>query len=121
MRIAIASHDFTTIGLHAGRARRFLLFDVGVDGVRLPTGRLDLAPEYAMHEFDDEGAHPLDGVDVLLAGSAGEGVVRKAARRGIRLVCTAETDPTRAIDDFLGGHLAPAASCDHHCNCSHSH
>lgn len=111
MRVAITSQNFRTVTSHAGRARKFLVVDTGVQGVEAQC--LDLAPEYAMHGFDDAMPHPLDGVDVLITGSAGEGLTRRLAHRGIQVVCTAETDPACAVRDFLNGCLKPAPPHDH--------
>jgi predicted Fe-Mo cluster-binding NifX family protein len=116
MRVAITSQNFRTVTSHAGRARRFLLVDTGLQSVE--ARRLDLDPEFAMHGFDDAAPHPLDGVDVLITGSAGEGLTRRLARRGIRVVCTAETEPTRAVEDFLNGCLKPAPPHEHG-DCAH--
>lgn len=116
MRLAITSQNFRTITSHAGRARRFLVVDTGALSVE--ARRLDLAPEFAMHGFDDAKVHPLDGVEVLITGSAGDGLARRLAKRGIRVVCTAETDPSRAVEDFLNGCLKPAAPHEHG-DCAH--
>jgi hypothetical protein len=63
--------------------------------------RLDLPKEMAMHEFHQDGPHPLDTVDVVIAGSFGDGFARRMARRGIRAVTTEKADPKEAVRDFL--------------------
>jgi predicted Fe-Mo cluster-binding NifX family protein len=122
MRIAITSHDFSTVTSHAGRALRFLVLDASIGEEASEPRRLDLALEFAMHGFDDAQPHPLDGVEVLLTGSAGDGLIGHLARRGIRVVCTQETDPKKAVEDYLEGRLHPAAPHDHRdcgCDCGH--
>lgn len=115
MKFAVASQNFRTITPHAGKTRRFLLFDVHAGSDPVETGRLDLPPEMSMHEFRGE-AHPLDGVDVVIAGSAGPGFFVKMGRRGVKAVTTAETDPRKAINDYLAGRLTPAPP-DDGCSC----
>ncbi len=120
MRIAVTGQNFRTISSHAGRARRFLVVDAGPE----PRGvaqRLDLDSEYAFHGYDDGKPHPLDGVEVLLTGSAGDGLTRRLAGRGIRVVCTAETDPIQAVEDFLAGSLKAAAPHEHGACGEHGH
>ncbi len=120
MRIAVTSQNFRTVTSHAGRARRFLVVDTSPE----PRGealRLDLTAEYVFHGYDDGKPHPLDGVEVLLTGSAGDGLTQRLARRGIRVVCTAETDPTQAVADFLEGKLKAAAPHEHGACGDHEH
>jgi predicted Fe-Mo cluster-binding NifX family protein len=117
LRIAVTSQNYRTVTPHAGKTRRFLVFEAGPERPPVEIERLDLDHEMTMHEFRDrEGAHPLDGMDVLITGSAGEGFVRKLATRGVRVVVTGETDPQLAIADLLRGKITPPNphDCDHH-------
>lgn len=106
-KIAIASQNFRTITGHAGKTRRFLVYWVVPGEAPEEIERLDLPPEKAFHHFQDENPHPLDGVQVLIVGSCGEGFIRRLARRKIHVVATAETDPRQAIADYLSGNLKP--------------
>lgn len=108
MRIAVTSQNFRSITGHAGRTRRFLVFDVDSFASVSEINRLDLPKELAMHGFDDSQPHPLDGMDVLITGGAGDGFVRRLARRGVRVVATSETDPETAVHAFLAGCLREA-------------
>lgn len=114
--IAITSQNFRTVTGHAGKARRFLIYTVEADMSVSETARLDLPREMAMHEFDDRFPHPLDNTDVLITGGSGDGFVRRMARRGVRVVATAETDPEAAVHAFLAGCLKSPAPNDHHAN-----
>ncbi|MGP3699714.1 NifB/NifX family molybdenum-iron cluster-binding protein [Rhodobacter sp. NSM] len=113
MRIAVASQNFRTVTPHAGKTRRFLIFEVPVGGPAQEVGRLDLPKELSIHEFRGEGPHPLDGVEAVIAASAGEGFVRRMAARGLLAVATAESDPARAAAGLAAGRLAPAGAHDH--------
>ena len=103
MRIAVTSQNFRTITPHAGRARRFLVYQVEPDQEPVEAERLDLPKEMALHEFHGDGPHPIHAVDVLIAGSFGEGFERRMAKRGIVAVMTEESDPVKAVKDFLAG------------------
>lgn len=45
----------------------------------------------------DIAEHPLDGVDLLIAGGMGDGLQARLARKGIEAVVTTERDPERAV------------------------
>lgn len=124
MKIAVASQNFRTVTQHAGKTRRFLVFEAGAGGAIEETGRLDLPLEQSMHEFRG-GVHPLDVADVLIAGSAGEGFVRRMGERGISVVVTDIADPLAAIGAFLRGEIAPvrpsAAAHQHAHDHAHDH
>ncbi|AWK85805.1 NifB/NifX family molybdenum-iron cluster-binding protein [Azospirillum thermophilum] len=116
MKFAIASQNFRTVTAHAGKTRRFLLFEGTPGSEPVETGRLDLPRELAFHDFAG-GPHPLDEVDVVIAGSAGPGFIARMRERGVHAVATGETDPRTAVAAYLGGALRPAAAheeCGHH-------
>ena len=101
MKIAVTSQNFRTLTPHAGRTRRFLVYQAEPPGDAVEIDRLDLPKNMAMHEFHQDGPHPLDTVDVVIAGSCGAGFARRMAKRGIRAVTSDKTDPKEAVRDFL--------------------
>ncbi len=126
MRIGVTSQNFRTVTAHAGRARRFMIYEDFPDGQIQQTGTLDLPPEMIIHEYSRNAAHPVDGLDVLITGSCGDGFKRKLAARGIRVVVTSETDPETAVSAVLSGAELPPGepeedrqSCG--CNCGGNH
>jgi hypothetical protein len=73
MKIAIATKDWQTVSGHAGQARCWLIYDLapGLNRGALPAPeRVELAKDQVLHHFRDEGPHPLDGVEVVVAGGA---------------------------------------------------
>jgi len=109
MKIGVTSQNFRTITGHAGKTRRFLVFESdGQQGVR-ETDRLDLPKEMSMHAFPQNEAHPLDQLDVLITAGSGQGFVNKMAVRGVKVVSTSETDPARAAMTLLEGESLPPA------------
>lgn len=103
MKIAVSSQNFRTVTGHAGRARRFLIFDVQPGAEPALIERLDLPRELAMHDFDGAGAHPLDDIEVLLSQGFGDGFARRMARRGILAIATDQTDPVAAVQAYVAG------------------
>ncbi|MDV7145519.1 NifB/NifX family molybdenum-iron cluster-binding protein [Tropicimonas sp. TH_r6] len=122
MRIAITSQNFRTITGHAGKTRRFLVYEVESGTEPREIERLDLPKEMSMHEFHGDGPHPLDSADAVVTLSAGAGFIRRMAARGITAMTTSETDPAAAARAVAEGRLAPAMpglGGDHVCSCSH--
>jgi len=123
MIIAVTSQNLKTVTGHAGKARRFVVFDASLPSDPEEVRRLDLPREMAMHEFAG-GAHPLDEVDVIITASAGEGFVRKLSQRGVKVVVTGEPDMLQAVRNFLCGRAVPpkfTESAHQHegCGCGH--
>ena len=120
MKIAVTSQNFRTVTPHAGRTRRFLVYDAPTAGEPVEAGRLAVPKELTMHAFHGEGPHPLDAVDVVIAGSFGEGFAARMQARGIVVVATELTDPSEAVKEYLArartdGQTAagPAGDCSH--------
>jgi len=111
MRIAVTSQNFRTITGHAGKTRRFLVFEgqPNDEGRLGEAERLDLPQEMSMHEYHGED-HPIHGMDVVITGGAGQGFVRRLAAHGVRVVITSETDPVRAVGAVLAGRELPPAT-----------
>lgn len=117
-KIAVCSQNRKTVTEHAGKCRKFWVYDVEYGRV---VGRslLELTIEQSFHEAKDGQAHPLDEVDVLITGSIGGGLQQRLRQRGILGVVTGETDLDQAVAGFLAGKIesAPAqgAGCAHGC------
>lgn len=126
MKIGVSSQNFTTITGHAGKGRRFIVYDVASDGTVSEEDRLDLPKTMSIHETLDSSPHPLDELDVLITGSAGEGFLRKMHDRGVDVVMTAASDPLLAVMSFAAGEELPPAELvhddhDHDHDHGHSH
>ena len=115
MKIAIPTRDWASIASHAGQARHWFLYDLGDvrAGLPLPAPvRVELSKEQTIHYFQDDGPHPLDGVELVVAGSAGDGFVRHMRKRGAEVVLTSETDPTTALTKIIAGEPLPEQRFD---------
>lgn len=117
MKIAVASQNRREVTGHAGRCRRFWLFDSTDEQVR-PRELLELPKEQCFHDLAPGIPAPLEGVDVLIAGGMGDGLSARLGRHGIRVVLTDEKDPVRAVQLWLAGKLAEAPGGGD-CHCHH--
>ena len=107
MKIAVTSQNFRSITQHAGKTRRFLIFEQDPStGKPVESARLDLPREMSMHEFRVED-HPLFKVDMLVTGSSGEGFIRRMAQAGVQVVVTSEKDPYPASEALFNGRPLP--------------
>jgi len=110
MKIAIATKDFATVSSHAGQTRQWLVYDLSAHRANqlLPAPlRVDLEKEQILHVFADNAPHPLDGVDIVVAASAGDGFIRHMKKRGAEVLLTGESDPAVAITRILAGEALP--------------
>ena len=107
MKIAVTSQNFKSVTGHAGKSRRFIVFKVGTPCDIPEVVWLDLPMEMSFHEFSG-GTHPLDDMDVILTASAGQGFVAKLAQRGVEVITCGETDPRKAVRDYLTGTVKAA-------------
>ena len=110
MKIAVATRDWLHVSGHAGQTRAWLVFDLADHraGATLPApARVELAKEEVFHHFADDRPHPLDGVEIVVAGSAGDGFLRHMKKRGADVLLTGETDPAAAITAILAGEALP--------------
>ena len=92
MRIAVASQDRKTITGHAGRCRKFWIYQADGRAVRAKR-LLEPSREQSFHDSDGAAPHPLDDVQALISGGMGPGLALRLRRRGIAGLVTGDTDP----------------------------
>lgn len=121
MRIAVTSQNFKTITGHAGKSRRFIVFEADRSKAPTEVERLDLPQELSIHEYQGED-HPLFtlGLAALVTQGAGQGFMQRMAQHGITVHTTSESDPLRAISRLVAGTPLPAALPHDHDHC-HDH
>jgi predicted Fe-Mo cluster-binding NifX family protein len=112
VKIAIATKGHARVSGHAGQSREWLVYDC-TPGHPLPVAQpVTLTKEEVLHHFDNSGTHPLDGVEIVVAGSAGDGFIRHMQKRGTQVLLTGETDPEAALRRILAGEALPDTRFD---------
>lgn len=106
LKVAIASQNLKQITAHAGRARKFLVFDVSTDGSWQQGVTIKLPKEMAMHDFAGEH-HPLYDMDILVIGGCGPGFVKRMQRHDLEVIITSESSPVQAITALAAGETLP--------------
>lgn len=115
--IGVAVRTDGKIAGHAGRAHYWVVYDVWPGREPIEVYTLELADDACLHEWHVQEfpeRHPLHGLDVVIASSAGEGVVRRLRERGVECVATSEETPLHAVCGFLARKLAPALPHNEH-------
>lgn len=102
LQIAVTSQNRKTVTEHAGKCRKFWIYDVKQGQV---TGKtlLELPIEQSFHESSPGQAHPLDAVHVLITAGIGSGLQQRLSQRGIRSVVTSQENPDQAVAAYLAG------------------
>lgn len=112
MKIAVTSQNRRTITEHAGKCREFWVYQIE-QGQIAGKELLELPIEQSFHESSPHEPHPLDAVQVLIAGGMGHGLIHRLANKGIIGLVTPETDPDRAVAAYLDGSLTVGLSKPH--------
>jgi predicted Fe-Mo cluster-binding NifX family protein len=108
MKIAIAVKDNgREVSGHAGQTRHWLVYECQ-PGAPIPEPlQLELTKEQLPHHFRDDGPHPLHGVEIIVAASAGDGYLRHMQKWGAQVLLTGETQPGVALQKVLAGEALP--------------
>lgn len=112
MKIAIATDDFENVAGHAGQSARWLLYDCQPGHDVGSATRITLEKAQVFHHWEDAAPHPLDGVEVVIARSAGDGFLRRMQQRGVNVLLTGETLADAALLKVLAGEALPDARWD---------
>lgn len=100
MRIAIASQNRRAVTGHAGRCRRFWVFDVR-NGKVERRELLELDKSNTLHASAPGIPAPLQGLDVLVAASICDKLSSRLARHGLRAVSTNHSNPEDALHSLI--------------------
>lgn len=125
MQIAVTSQNRKTITEHAGKCRKFWIYNIEAGAVT-DKHLVELAIEESFHASHDGLAQPLTTVNVLITASMGAGLHQRLASYGITPILTMETDPDTAVAAYLANKLTQLSidQCpdhDHHDGKHHGH
>jgi len=113
MKIAVTSQNRKAITEHAGRCRKFWIFNIEHNEI-IDRKLLELPKEQAFHESSPHEPHPLDDMDVFITGGMGQGLVKRLERNNINGFVTKESDPEKAVLSYLNGSLVNEQPHQHH-------
>lgn len=119
MKIAVTSQNRKTITEHAGKCRKFWIYDINAGAV---TNRnlIELPMEQSFHANHHQLPSELTEIQVLITGGMGSGLHLRLRQHGIEPLITSEEDPDVAVAAYLSGNLANRAS-GFRAACRHPH
>ncbi len=120
MIIAVTSQNKINITQHAGHCRRFYIYKIE-DNKVVSKELLELEKDQVFHGYNPSAPHPLDFIDVFIAGSLGQGLVNRLANKGIKALGTKETELDVAVEKYLAGTLEPQELHNHSGHDHHHH
>jgi predicted Fe-Mo cluster-binding NifX family protein len=98
--IAVCSQNRKTVTEHAGKCRKFWVYQIEQGEVTSKT-LLELPLEQSFHAASPDEPHPLDKVDVVIGATMGDGLKQRLAARGITGVVTDIESPDEAVAVFV--------------------
>ena len=139
MRVAVPSEDQTTIAMHTGRARGFLIIDISGEKSEIVEYRLNGFTHHRQsqadhhhgqncgHHGESHGGHgshhshiglllALDDCQAMLAGGMGPRLVQDLVTAGKKVYLSSERTIERAAADLMQGKLVPVTEID---SCRH--
>jgi predicted Fe-Mo cluster-binding NifX family protein len=120
MQIAVTSQNRKTITEHAGKCRKFWIYDIQAGSIA-DKHLIELPIAQSFHASHGALAEPLLGINVLITASMGSGLHQRLRQNGIQPVITLEEDPDTAVAAFLGNRL-PVLQTAHVHDCqNHDH
>jgi predicted Fe-Mo cluster-binding NifX family protein len=100
LRIAVSSQNHRTITGHAGRCRKFWVYEIRGNEIDGKTLR-ELTPGQTLHSSPLGGGHPLDDVHVMITAGMSPFLYQRLRQGGIRPFVTDKTDPDDAVRTLL--------------------
>ncbi|MEF8724889.1 MAG: NifB/NifX family molybdenum-iron cluster-binding protein [Candidatus Accumulibacter delftensis] len=104
MQIAVTSQNRKTITEHAGKCRKFWIYEVE-KGVLTGKRLVEVSIEQSLHASAAQLAEPLAGTNTLITRGMGPGLYERLMQSGILPVITMEEDPDAAVSAMLSNRL----------------
>lgn len=113
VRIGIAvNEEGSRVSGHAGQAKHWVIFECEPGGPLPAPRRITLTKEQLPHHWQDDGPHPLQDMNFIVAASAGDGFIRHMAKWGADVLLTGETDPHEVRARIRDGEALPDTRFD---------
>ncbi|MCU7959812.1 MAG: nitrogen fixation protein [gamma proteobacterium symbiont of Bathyaustriella thionipta] len=100
MKIAVTSQNKKTVTQHAGRCRKFWIFEIQNHAIT-DKSLLELTKDQSFHDSSPHQPHPLDNIDLLITAGMGQGLVRRLQSKGIKSLISHEKNPEKAVFLYL--------------------
>ena len=119
MQIAVTSQNRKTVTEHAGKCRKFWIYDIKAGRV-VSRQLVELGIEHSFHASHDAFPVQLANINALITGSVGNGLYQRLMQQGVKPVITVEEDPDTAVQGYLNNTLDLFPVGHHACE-GHAH
>jgi len=104
MKIAITSPNAKTISGHAGKCPGYLIYDID-ENKNIQKSHIKLSKEQVFKNFSgplsQSPNHPLNGIDIFITQSLGDGLGNRLNKDGIKVYTTEITNPEEIVQSIL--------------------
>ena len=114
MKIAFTSQNKKSVTGHAGKCTRFWLYDLSEEQQFISKEMVELPMDQSFHSNSHGIPVGLEGIEVLITGGMGSGLIKKLVGMGIQPIITDKTDIEQALQSFLQQEPSVPVS---QCNC----
>jgi predicted Fe-Mo cluster-binding NifX family protein len=101
MKIAITSQNVRSVTAHAGRCRKFWVYDIAKVGSEIKKRFVELENNESLHSMKDQLPEKLSGLNVLITVNLGASLRSKLSAAGVVAHLTDESSPDYALLKFL--------------------
>lgn len=101
MKIAITSQNVSSVTAHAGRCRKFWVYDIAKVGSEIKKKFVELKVDETLHSMKEQLPEKLSGLNVLITMNLGNTLRSKLSAAGVMTHLTDEPSPDYALLKFL--------------------
>ena len=101
MKIAITSQNVRSVTAHAGRCRKFWIYDITKVGSQINKQFVELGIDETLHSMKEHLPEKLLGLNVLITMNLGDSLRTKLSSAGVLTHVTDEPSPDHALLKFL--------------------
>lgn len=107
MKIAITSQNAKSVTAHAGRCRKFWLYELPDDSTHIDKQFIELDIDETLHTMQSHLPAKLADIDVLITANLGDSLRNKLAKAGVVTHLVADITPDIAVLNYLAGEKQP--------------
>ncbi len=107
MKIAITSQNAKSVTAHAGRCRKFWVYELSSDGADIVKQFVELEMDETLHTMQSSLPPKLAGIDVLITANLGESLRKKLTEAGITTHLLSSATPDIALLNYLADERQP--------------
>jgi predicted Fe-Mo cluster-binding NifX family protein len=104
LQIAVCSQDTSTVTGHAGKCRKFFLFQIQ-DGKVMDKSLVEISEDETFHAGGHRLPVKLSGIKVLISGGMGQRLFHRLEEMAVEGYITQEKEPQQAVAKYLNGSL----------------